>query len=178
MDTSIPKGAAILLDFISGPESRGDYTVIYGNHQHELATPITATSLNRLLTAQALWGKQWGSSAAGRYQIMPATLKGLMSAMKLTGGELFDPDMQDRLGYALLKRRGYAAFMARQLTTIQFAKNLAQEWASFPVLMPTQGAHRMLVAGQSYYAGDGLNHALVSPQQVEAALAKAHAASA
>lgn len=178
MDTSVPKGAAILLDFIAGPESGGDYNVIFGHHEKSLPHPITTMTINQLLAAQSGWGRAWGSSAAGRYQQMQATLTGLKSALGLTGSELFSPDMQDRLGYALLKRRGYAAFMARQLTTIQFAKNLAQEWASFPVLMPTQGAHRMLVAGQSYYAGDGLNHALVSPQQVEAALAKAHAASA
>ena len=50
------------------------------------------------------------------------------------------------------------------------------EWASFPVLADTKGATRSIKAGQSYYAGDGLNKALVSPAAVRQELAKARAA--
>ncbi len=41
------------------------------------------------------------------------------------------------------------------------------EWASLPVLTATKGAHRQVVRGQSYYAGDGLNKSLVKPERVE-----------
>ena len=52
----------------------------------------------------------------------------------------------------------------------EFGKRLAQEWASFPVLAGTKGAKRTVARGQSYYAGDGLNKSLVTPEKVEAIL--------
>lgn len=60
--------------------------------------------------------------------------------------------------------------MAGKISRTEFGKRLAQEWASFPVLAPVQGAHRKLKRGQSYYAGDGVNKALVTPGKVEAVL--------
>src|SRR6185312_4179042 len=107
-----------------------------------------------------------GSSAAGRYQFMRATLLGLRSELNLRGSQL----LQDRLGYHLLLRRGYDDFMAGKISRTEFGKRLAQEWASFPVLTVCKGAHRQLNRGQSYYAGDGLNKALVKPEKVEAVL--------
>lgn len=73
-------------------------------------------------------------------------------------------------GYALLLRRGYELFAAGKLTRTEFGKRLAQEWASFPVLIATRGKHREVERGQSFYAGDGLNKALVKPEKVEAIL--------
>lgn len=178
MDSSVPKGAHVLLDFIAGPESHGRYDVIFGNHENTLAHPLTTMTIDQLMAAQLLWARRWGSSAAGRYQIMHGTLADLRKTLGLGGTEAFSPDLQDRIGYALLKRRGYAAWMARQITTIDFAKSLAEEWASLPVLAPTKGAHRMLAIGDSYYRGDGLNEARVKPAQFEGALTVAHAASA
>src|SRR6185312_12693691 len=144
-------------------ESGGRYDVIYGHHEKSLPHPITAMTIDQLLAAQKTWGKQWGSSAAGRYQVMQATLAGLKKALGLGGTEAFSPDLQDRLGYQLLKQRGYADFMARKITINAFAKRLAQEWASLPVLEATQGAHRRVAEGETYYAGDRLNRALISP---------------
>ena len=43
---------------------------------------------------------------------------------------------------------------------------LAKEWASFPVPSRMRGAHRTVERGQSYYAGDGVNKALISPDKV------------
>jgi muramidase (phage lysozyme) len=178
MNPSVPAGAAILLDFIAGFESEGSYTVIYGHHENSLLQPITSMTIDALIAAQKTWGKRWGSSAAGRYQFMPTTLTGLKAALNLKGTEPFAPDLQDTLGYQLLKQRGYAAFMARQITTIDFGKRLAMEWASLPVLDTTQGAYRKVARGETYYAGDRLNRALVAPEKVEAILARVHAAPA
>lgn len=50
------------------------------------------------------------------------------------------------------------------------------EWASFPVLVGTKGQKRTVKRGQSYYAGDGLNKALVAPDAVEAILDRVKAA--
>jgi muramidase (phage lysozyme) len=172
MDASVPRGAALLLGFVYGFESGGDYTVVYGHHQSTLAKPITSMTLDELAAAQKVLAKRYGSSAAGALQLMQGTLAGLRTALKLTGKELFTPDLQDRLGYQLLKQRGYARFKAGTLSLEAFARNLAQEWASLPVLATTQGAHRKVAAGETYYAGDKLNRALVAPDKVRTILAK------
>lgn len=175
MNASIPPGAVILLDFISGPESNGRYDVIFGDHQGELSEPITSMTIDQLLSAQIGWGRRWGSSAAGRYQIMQTTLSGLLRQGIVKGTDRFSPDAQDELGYALLRRRGYDDFMARKLPLTTFALHLSQEWASMPVLVACKGAHREVQAGETYYAGDRLNKALVTPEAFEAALTRAHA---
>ncbi|WAJ26273.1 hypothetical protein [Antarcticirhabdus aurantiaca] len=48
----------------------------------------------------------FNSSASGRYQIVQKTLRGLRKSLGLTGSELFDPAMQDRLASELLRQRG------------------------------------------------------------------------
>jgi muramidase (phage lysozyme) len=184
MDKSIPTGAAILLDFIGSIEAPKGYTTIYGNNQTKLAKPITSMTLDEVETAQRSWTKRFGSSAAGRYQFMrltldaPGTIADIEGEMKLTGREIFSPDLQDRMAFHLLKRRGYLDFKRGKLTLIGFGKRLAQEWASFPVLIATQGAHRRIGRGETYYAGDRLNKALVPPEKIETILAKVAAAAA
>lgn len=179
MDRTVPLGAAMLLDFIratetgtAGPES---YRTIFGHNQGKLAKPITEMTLAEIQAAQGSWTKRFGSSATGGYQFMKKTLAGLIQELGLSASQKLDEDLQDRLGFHLLKRRGYNDFAAGRIDTIEFAKRLAMEWASFPVLAYTKGAHLQIKRGQSYYAGDGLNKALVSPEQIEALLKEVRA---
>lgn len=174
MDKTVPASAALLLDFIRktevGRDDRASYDVIYANKQGKLPRPLTTMTLGDIIDAQRGWSKNHGSSAAGGYQFMRATLQGLCKELNLRGDQVLDPDLQDRLGYHLLKRRGYEAFMAGKISRTEFGKRLAQEWASFPVLAPVKGAHRTLRRGETYYAGDKLNKALVKPETIEALL--------
>lgn len=174
---AVPANARILLDLIASVEAglNDQYNVVYGHHEKDLTKPITSMTLAELITNQSRWGKMWGSSAAGRYQIMPQTLSGLIGSLGLAGADIFTPALQDALGYNLLLRRGYASFIDGTLSTIGFGKALAQEWASFPVLADTVGAHGPIKAGQSYYSGDALNKALLSPAHVESTLADVQA---
>jgi len=176
MDPTVPVPAAILLNFIGDIEAPGGYGVVYANKQNTLAKPLTSMTVDEVLEAQRLKGSSWGSSAAGRYQFMRNTLSGLKTELGLRGTQIFDGNLQDRLAYHLLKRRGYEAFIVGQSTKTAFGKTLAMEWASLPVLANTTGAHRSITRGQSYYAGDGLNKSLVKPEAVEAILDKALAA--
>jgi muramidase (phage lysozyme) len=176
MDRTIPPGAARLLDFIGNTEAPKGYGTVYGNKQARLKKPLVEMTLDEAIAAGPTWTRQFGSSAAGRYQFMKATLADLKKELKLTGRELLDADMQDRLGFHLLKRRGYLLFAGRKLSATGFGKCLAQEWASFPVLADTTGAKRAVKRGQSFYAGDGLNKSLVKPEAVEAVLAAVLAA--
>lgn len=173
MDKNVPPGAAILLDFIGDIEAPKGYGTIYANRQNTLKKPLTSMTVDEVIAAGPGWSRANGSSAAGRYQFMNRTLKDLKSELGLRGTQTFDANLQDRLGFHLLKRRGYERFMAGKLTVVEFGKLLAQEWASLPVLAPTKGGSRNVTRGQSYYAGDGLNKSLVKPENVESIIAVA-----
>ncbi|MDX0667527.1 hypothetical protein GOD61_32755 [Sinorhizobium medicae] len=175
MDKTVPPGAAILLDFIRetevGRSDRASYDVIYGHNQGKLPQPLTTMTYGEIVDAQKAWSKRFRSSAAGGYQFMRATLIDLAKQVTtISGKDVFTPDLQDRLAYKLLLRRGYAEFIVGKIDLVEFAENLAKEWASFPVLAATKGSEREVRRGQSYYAGDGLNKALVRPEKVEAVL--------
>ncbi len=178
---NVPLHAQNLLDFIGDIEAPKGYDTIFGNRQGRMLVPLTHMTYGDIIDAQANWGsktwvkRNWGfdtaSSAAGRYQFMRATLQGIAKEIpSIDGRTIFSRGLQDRLGYYLLLRRGYADFISGKLNLVEFGLKLAQEWASFPVLSATKGAHRQVVRGQSYYAGDGLNKSLVKPERVEARL--------
>jgi muramidase (phage lysozyme) len=179
MDKNVPAGAAILLAEIAEIETSrklpGAYDVIYGHNQTKLPVPLTMMTVDEVIAAGPSWTRRFKSSAAGAYQFMNATLKGLKKELGLRGAQVFDGNLQDRLGYHLLLRRGYADFMDGRITATEFGKRLAMEWASFPVLQTTKGAHVQVARGQSYYAGDKLNKALVPPQRIDALLARVKA---
>ncbi|MEF2551977.1 hypothetical protein VQ042_11500 [Aurantimonas sp. A2-1-M11] len=171
MDRTVPLAAARMLDFVRATEVGTDgpsgYNVIFGFNQDKLPKPVTQMTIDEVLGAQSSWSNRFGSSATGGYQFMRATLTDLKRELGLRGTQILDADLQDRLGFHLMKRRGYEAFMAGQISRTEFAKQLAMEWASFPVLSGVRGQHRQLVRGQSYYTGDPLNKALVSPEEFE-----------
>lgn len=175
MDRTIPPAAALMLDFIAGFEAPKGYDTVYANKMAQMPKPLTTMTLDAVIADGPRRTKLFGSSACGRYQFMTATLQDLRKTLVLMGTDLFTPDLQDRLAMQLLKRRGYDKFMAGKMTLTVFGLAIAQEWASFPVLAPCKGASRQLVRGQSYYAGDGLNKALVKPEAVEAMLRNAFA---
>ncbi|MDC7259953.1 transposase [Shinella sp. YE25] len=113
MDRTIPYGATILLAFIRktevGREDRASYDVIFANKQGKLPVPLTSMTYGDIIDAQRAWSKNHGSSAAGAYQFMRATLIDLAKANPwISGSDPFTPELQDQLGYQLLLRRGYA----------------------------------------------------------------------
>jgi len=183
MDRTVPAGAAWLLASIreieTGRTDRSAYDVIYGHKQGKLAKPLTKMTYGEVIDAQRSWSKNHGSSAAGAYQFMRATLIDLAKANpSISGSDLFTSELQDQLGYQLLLRRGYDEFMAGKISRTEFGKRLAQEWASFPVLAAVRGAHRQVARGETYYAGDKLNKALVSPERIERLLDQVKATAA
>ena len=167
---AIPAPAHEILTLIRTTETgRADstaYETIFSHAENQLTKPITKMTLDELQGHQKGFTKAFGSSASGAYQHMYATLKDQIKELKLKGTELFSPAMQDRLGYELLKRRGYKSWVDAKTSTDTFMIGLAKEWASFPVPSRMKGAHRTVDRGQSYYAGDGVNKALISPDVV------------
>ena len=171
MQQLIPYPAAILLAEIraieTGRKDQSAYGVIYRHRQDNLWKPLTEFTLGEVIAAQPTWTKQNGSSAAGAYQFMRTTLSGLIKEHDLPAAAMFNSDLQDQLAFQLLLRRGYRQFMSGKISRTAFGRRLAQEWASFPVLAATKGAHRSVKRGETYYAGDKLNKALVAPERVE-----------
>ena len=141
-----------LLDFIGDVEAPQGYNQIYGKNK---SAKLDKMSLNEVIAFQRGRVKKGSkSSAVGRYQFLSKTLNSLKSELGLKGNEKFTPDLQDKLGMQLLKRRGYDDFKAGKIDSKQFANNLAKEWASMPVVSGKK-------KGGSYYSGDGLNKSLV-----------------
>jgi len=181
MNPNVPRGAAILLDFIAKLETnrqgQAAYETIIGYRNEKpgaLPKPITEMTLEELVAEQKRWVRNLKapSGAAGRYQIIRQTLLSLIADIGIPMSAKFAPDLQDRFGFALLKRRGWDQFATNGLSLRDFGNRLAREWASWPVLSDQQGAHRTVRRGESYYAGDGVNASLAKAADAEAVLAE------
>ncbi|WP_204848580.1 hypothetical protein [Rhizobium lusitanum] len=82
------------------------------------------------------------SSAVGRYQIVRKTLRALRKQLGLTGHELFDASMQDKLAKALLDGRGYQKWVDGLISDRQFQANLSFEWASLTNPATGRGSYK------------------------------------
>ena len=92
--------------------------------------------------------------AAGRYQIIPDTLKGLVRQGIVSKDDKFDEATQDKLGMALIQGTGALKLAAKG--DYEGAQNaMAKTWASIP-LATDVGDKK---AGQSYYQKAGQNTA-------------------
>ncbi|MEX0344398.1 MAG: TIGR02594 family protein [Rhizobiaceae bacterium] len=163
-----------LLGLIASKESHGNYNAHFGkanNQNNPKFTTMTIAQVRKWQDDFVAGGK--ASSAVGKYQIIRKTLDAIKERMGLNGSETFDENMQDRMAIDLLKVRKLDNFLAGAIDTTKFGNFLAMEWASFPVLSRIKNTKgRFVNRGQSFYAGDGLNKAHVTPEQVEAALDK------
>lgn len=164
-------GDNALLDVIAQHESGGDYNIAYGGRQAD----FTNMTIDEVMEWQDDYVNAGSpSSAAGRYQIINKTLGGLKEDMGLSGDEMFDEAMQDKMAMVLLERRGYSQYQdakeqyeagemsEEQFTRIEdrFMESISKEWASMP----------KDESGRSYYAGDGLNKALTTPDAMRMAM--------
>lgn len=162
-----------LLDFIAEHESEttarklgiSAYNVVWGGIKKAdwPPKPLTEMTIGQVLAWQDRIDPRYRSEAAGRYQILEDTLRGLYEEAGLTMGDRFDKAGQDRLAEALLRRRGLAQYRTGAISAHTFANNLAKEWASLPCVTGPK-------KGRSYYSGDGLNAALVDVEPFLAAV--------
>lgn len=95
-------------------------------------------------------------------------IPGMVQRLNLPPTLIFNRVLQDYLALQLLIRRELRRWQSGSLTwngrgastnnpDKAFMVRLAQEWAALPVPFSMRGASRQISAGQSYYAGDGLN---------------------
>lgn len=149
-----------LLDAIGKVEAgRAGYNALYLPAAKKLGPQkLTTMTIDQVQKLQDRMVSS-GSTACGRYQFLRKTLAALVKKMRIPLDARFDAALQDRLAMRLLENRGLSRFRAGRLSREGFANNLAKEWASLPVVTAINGKK----IGQSYYAGDGLNHALMTP---------------
>ncbi len=158
-----PESCKPLLDVIAHAESGGNYNAYFGNGRNS-KVKFTGMPIADVLKWQKDYVAQGSpSSAVGRYQFLNTTLAGLVNQLGIDPSQKFNEQTQDRLAVALLERRGVREYLAKELTTEQFAANLAKEWAGLPKVIGDN-------PNASYYAGDGLNKSRVEPQKVLAAI--------
>lgn len=155
---SSPKLVSNLQNVIGQAESKNSYTAVYGGENPKL----TRMTINHVLAlpSQPTSDPKIRSSAAGKYQIIKSTLEGLKTSMGLTGDELFDENMQDKMSVELMRGRGLDDFLSGKITPDAFMANLAVEWAGLPKDKSGLSAHH----------GDGVNRATVEPGAVLNAL--------
>ncbi|SFX47556.1 hypothetical protein SAMN04244548_01176 [Paracoccus pantotrophus] len=161
-----------VLDLIGRYESRGDYDIVYGGiPKAQRPAKLTAMTIAQVIDWQRrVVNAGAASSAAGKYQIIRKTLEASVAATGMSQSRKFDKAAQDELAMHLLRGRGMQRFLDGLMDADDMALGLAKEWASLPVPRDMKGQSRQVKAGQSYYAGDGLNKAHATVAEVEQAL--------
>lgn len=155
---------ADLLNTIAKVESSYNYNAYFGN-PNNTSIQFTDMTVNEVQHWQKEFIEQGNaSSAIGRYQFIDSTLQGLIAQLKIDGNEKFDEALQDRLADTLLERRGVREYVDNKISREEFAHNLSKEWAALPKSIGENPE-------QSYYAGDGLNKAQVSVEELYASIA-------
>ncbi|MBL6741189.1 MAG: glycoside hydrolase family 104 protein [Synechococcus sp. BS301-5m-G53] len=101
-----------------GGEDKG-YRIMYGGGQFQ--------DLSR--HPERVVVKRYASAAAGAYQFLPKTWKGVAQELMLNS---FEPKHQDQAALHLAERRGALDEIDRQGLTKEAMAKLAPEWASFP----------------------------------------------
>lgn len=164
LDSSYTQSALTpLFDLIGRAEGAG-YDTIVGFVRKEDYPPknLTALTVDEVLAWQDSIDAKYNSEAAGRYQVMEDTLRGLKGQGIVSGSELFNAETQDKIATALLKIRGLNRFLSGSINEEQFGDNLSFEWASLPIMIGPR-------YGQGRYSGQG---GKITPQEVLDALKK------
>jgi hypothetical protein len=156
-----------LLDFIASGEG-GYNSMNQGTRNGRIvgsthnASEILGKNLTDMTVGEVMSQQSSGKLfAAGRYQIIPSTMKYIVKEMNIDKEAKYDKSLQDKLGVGLIKyKRPYAwQYIQKQHNDESGAMlELAREWASLPDP----------ATGESVY-GNG-NKALHSVAEVKAAL--------
>jgi len=162
------EGWGPILELIAQAESvGGSYDSVYPG---TIKPGLSSMTIGEADAWQARTASERGSAAAGRYQFM--TILDQARNAGLGPGDIFSPENQDKMAIALIEKKKMVSVDMIKDNPIEAARRLSQEWAGLPVLSATKGASRNISRGQSYYAGDGLNKATVSPEQLTGAFSQ------
>lgn len=172
-------GVDAFADLIGRAESRNDYSAFNDTYTDQSGRRRVKARYNTNLTDMTLgevMSKQKAGDifAAGRYQVIPNTLREAVQSLGLDPSQKFDQSLQDRIfkEYLITKKRPeIGAFLSGKGSEEAAMLAASREWASVGVAPGTRlNNGRIARGGESYYAGDGLNSAHIKPEQVRSAL--------
>lgn len=162
--------------YVTGSSLR---SYIEGRNQNPyplLRKPLSQYTIGEVMAYQAQprdnTGQLW---ATGRYQIIPNTLKGVVTQAGLSKNDPYNQENQDKLAWQLLmNRRAIRSYLGGAVpdTTenLQLASlEMAKIWSSIGVPYAVQGNKRAVSKDESYYSGGG-DRASVSSESVMAVL--------
>ena len=153
---AVPSYWQPIMTVIGDAESEGNYNIKYPSTPVPGMVDMTIKEVGKL------------NAASGRWQLTHPVKQA--KAAGIGENEKFSPTNQDKIAMnIILKKRGITKEMVKN-NPAKVALKLAQEWAGLPVLEGVQGKKKWVNRGESYYEGDGINHAYVSVEKVEAAL--------
>jgi len=147
------------------------------SYMHPPPGTVTNKTINEIIATDSLSGTDPNRFfATGKYQTIIATLRLAKTAMNLTGGEKYDPQMQERVfaEYLLNKAGGGAlsSFVKNGIGTVDDAQYAAaKEWASIAV--PAGRVTRdgsMSTGVQSYYQSAANSASITSTDKLKAIL--------
>ena len=96
-----------MLDLIGSLEAPEGYDQVYGGVKLAPPRPITSMRVYEVIEWQREASRTAVSSAAGRYQVIRATLERMVERGVVHKNERFSPGVQDRIGRFLLRETGY-----------------------------------------------------------------------
>ncbi len=136
------------MDLIAGPESRGNYNAWDGNTE-QASVDLSGLTVNEIGDLQSDLVGSNGGSAIGRYQLLDATLEGLIDQMGLAGHERLTPALQDRMAPLLARDAGMEGWVGGRISDERFAQNLSAIWASLPRDASNQSHYEGLQGNQA-----------------------------
>lgn len=172
-------GVDAFADLVGRAESKNDYSAFNDTYTDQSGRRRVKAHYNTNLTSMTLgevMARQKAGEifAAGRYQVIPNTLQEAVQNLGLDPSQKFDQALQDRIFKEYLitqKRPEIGALLAGKGSVGAAMLAASQEWAGLGVAPGTRLRNgRIARGGESYYAGDGLNAAGTTPEQVRAAL--------
>ncbi|ELU51582.1 hypothetical protein [Vibrio campbellii] len=163
-------------NLIGKVETRNDYSAY--NQTYPKLRAFYNTNLDQM-TIKEVMEKQKSREifAAGRFQLIPTTLKDAVNYLGIDTSDTFSPEVQDRIfdEYLITKKRPNIIRFLKGKGRIEDAiYDWAKEFASAGVERGRKiSKGRIAVGGESYYSGDGLNKAHILPEEMKRSLNQA-----
>lgn len=183
-------------DFLGKVESKNDYTAynVHVTYMPHYKTNLTSMTINQVRQSQDDSSSN-GLFATGRFQIIPDTLKAAMRTLSLDSNSLFDDKIQDKIFEEYLikvKRPAIINYLEGDGSVEDAIYDWAKEFSSAGVRKGKEisrsktefernedgsfklnknnkkiGIRRWAQSeGVSYYSGDGINKAHISPDEM------------
>jgi hypothetical protein len=139
---------------------------LYGKISASSTEPFTSKKLSLCTIKEVMEfqsrsridGQLW---ATGRFQIIPATLSGLVKKLNLASTTIYNEATQMKMGDALIDERKNVynylnGKVADSVENLQLATlDVAKVWSSVGVPFETRGSRQLVKKDQSYYEGGG-----------------------